>query len=471
MPQRLIFNVFCENSVTHVNFGQWRAPNSLTRYWDRRTWTSLAREAERGFFDAVFFADLLGASDVYEGSFKAAVRSALYIPGNDPSLLVPAMAEVTTHLGFVFTSSVIQEHPFNFARRMSTLDHLTEGRVGWNVVTSYLRSAYRNFGYDELVDHHTRYSWAEEYLEVVYKLWQGSWSDRAVLRDTVRGIYADADEVRPIDHEGARYRVAGPHLAEPSPQRTPVIFQAGASESGRDFAARHAEGVFLFTPSPSAADKIIRDIRRRAELFGRNADDIIFLQALSFVVGRTPEEAAARLRETEAYDNLTDYAVMMSGNLGTDLSNIDLAQPLEELKVEGTQGFIEAVRANRDKPASTFGDLVALAGLTTRIAGTPEQIADEIERWADVGVGGINVAPVVLDRSLREFVDLVVPVLQRRGLMQTSYAPGTLREKLFRRGPQVPANHPAAAFRFDVWNPHAKNSGLDGSSSTLPVDQ
>ena len=197
---------------------------------------------------------MVGTYAAYGGNRDAAVEEGLQTPVNDPSLLIPAMAAATEDLGFAFTQSVLQEQPFNFARRLSTLDHLTKGRVGWNIVTSYLPDAARNLGYGGLPPHEDRYRRAEEYMQVVYKLLEGSWEDDAVIRDVERGIYADPAKIHDIDHGGEFYPdVPGPHLAEPSPQRTPVLFQAGTSERGRDFAARNAEAIFIIARTPEAA--------------------------------------------------------------------------------------------------------------------------------------------------------------------------------------------------------------------------
>jgi alkanesulfonate monooxygenase SsuD/methylene tetrahydromethanopterin reductase-like flavin-dependent oxidoreductase (luciferase family) len=200
---------------------------------------------EQGRFGGIFIADVLGTYDVYGGNDIAALRQGAQIPVADPLLLVSAMAAVTEHLGFGITTGTGFEHPYPFARRLSTLDHLTKGRIGWNVVTGYLSSAARNFGADDQLDHDERYNRADEYLEVLYKLWEGSWEDDAVVRDAAQGIYVDPAKVHHIGHQGAHYAVPGIHLSEPSPQRSPVIFQCGASPRGVRFAAENAEAIFV----------------------------------------------------------------------------------------------------------------------------------------------------------------------------------------------------------------------------------
>ncbi|MFC7765062.1 NtaA/DmoA family FMN-dependent monooxygenase [Leucobacter soli] len=219
---RIHLNLFTMNTVGHLSPGVWRHRRDRSRrYTELDYWLGIARTAEAGLLDAVFFADVLGSYDVYRGGPEAAIAGGVQVPVNDPLQLVPAMASVTEHLGFGVTASTSFEHPFPFARRMSTLDHLTGGRVGWNVVTSYLGSGARNLGLDGQVSHDRRYDIAEEYLEVCYKLWQRSWEDDAVIEDRERGVFADPERVHPIAHRGEFFTVPGFHLSEPSPQRTP----------------------------------------------------------------------------------------------------------------------------------------------------------------------------------------------------------------------------------------------------------
>lgn len=214
--------------------GLWLHPEDQTlRYNTLEYWTELAQLLERGLFDSLFIADVFGVYDVYGGSADAAFRNAVDFPVNDPFLLVPAMAMVTKHLGFGITGTVTYEAPFSFARRLSTLDHLTNGRIAWNIVTGYLDSAARAFGLTGQLPHDERYVMAEEFMDVVYKLWEGSWEDGAVLRDKVNGLYARPDKIHKVHHDGKYFRMEGYHLCEPSPQRTPILFQAGASSRGR----------------------------------------------------------------------------------------------------------------------------------------------------------------------------------------------------------------------------------------------
>lgn len=449
MAARLRFNAFTMNCVSHIHHGQWRRPDTRQLdYLDLNTWVDLAKTLERGKFDAIFLADVIGTYNVYGGDRTAAVEEGLQTPVNDPSLLIPALAYATKDIGFAFTQSILQEHPFNYARRLSTLDHLTNGRVGWNVVTSYLEDTGRNLGYGGLPPHDERYERADEYLDVIYKLLEASWDDDAVIRDIENGIYTDPSKIHNIDHVGKYFDVVGPHVSEPSPQRTPILFQAGASTRGRAFAAKHAEAIFIAGRNPQGAKAHVEEVKKNAEDYGRNPDDILFYQGLSFVVGGTEEEALRKKREIDEYASTRGYAAHFAGNIGIDVAQIDLDEPVGSIETHNVQGIVKGlVEAAPDK-TWTFGELIRWA-TDTQIVGTPEQIADELQVWADAGVNGINVMYHVTPGSFVDFVDGVVPVLQDRGLAQREYAPGTLREKLTdgASGPRLNERHPAAGRR------------------------
>jgi FMN-dependent oxidoreductase (nitrilotriacetate monooxygenase family) len=265
MTKQISFNLFEMNTPGHISHGLWVHPeNNRHRFNDLDFWVEEAKLLEEGLFDAVFLADVIGAYDGYRGGPEAALIEGVQIPNNDPLLVIPAMAAVTRHLGFAATFSTTYEPPFAFARRASTLDHLTKGRFGWNIVTSYLPNAARNFGLPDEVGHDDRYDIADEYLEVLYKLWEGSWDDDAVVVDRDNNVYTDPAKVRYINHRGTHFAVKGPHLSQPSAQRTPVLFQAGSSERGRVFAADHAEAVFVGGANRRVIRDNVADVRRRA---------------------------------------------------------------------------------------------------------------------------------------------------------------------------------------------------------------
>ena len=449
MPRRMLINAFSMNCVSHIQQGLWvRDDTRQLEYTQLDPWVELAQILEKGCFDALFLADVVGVYDAYRGGPETAITEGMQIPVNDPALLIPAMAHATENLGFAFTSSILQTHPFAFARQVSTLDHLSRGRVGWNIVTSYLPNAGANFGFGGLPSHDERYDLADEYLDVTYKLWEGSWEDDAVLRDTERGIYADPAKIHPINHMGKHYNVAGPHLSEPSPQRTPLLFQAGSSTRGRRFAAKHAECVFVVESreSLSGAASAITDIRTQAIRQGRHPDDILFFQGVSPVVGGT--EAEAKAKEAEYLEQFSTEGSLahLSGSVGVDLGAIDLDQPLETIDSQAMRGFVKGLIDSTPDKTQTFRDLIRTRIAGQFLTGAPEQIADALQEWQKVGVDGFNLVYSVTPGTFVDFIDGVVPILQSRGLMQREYAPGPLRQKIF-GNPRLPDRHPAAAYR------------------------
>src|SRR5262245_48351986 len=452
MKKRIYFNAFHMNCVVHQSPGLWvHHEDQMCAYTELGTWVELAQLLERGKFDALFLADVVGVYDVYRGSREAALTQAAQIPVNDPMLLIPAMAYATEHLGFAFTSSVLQYHPFTFARLISTLDHLTKGRIAWNIVTSYLESAGRNFGQPGLPPHDERYDIADEYLEVCYKLWEASWAEGAVVKDRRRGVYADPAKVRDIDHEGRYFRVHGCHLAEPSPQRTPVLYQAGASPRGRQFAARHAECVFVLGANPQVVGQYIQDTREKARQRGRNPEDLLFLAYVKVITGDT--EAAARWKYEGFFEQISydGGLALLSGWTGIDFGQFAPEQPLEYIETNAIRTIVHGFTEADPSRKWTMRDLakyVGIGGAGPVLVGTPEQLAETFQEWVRAGVDGFNLAYGITQATFVAFMQGVVPVLQRRGLMQTEYQEGTLREKLFGKGQaRLCAPHPAAQYR------------------------
>ena len=455
MSRPILLNAFVMNTPSHLSPGLWRHPDdSSTAYTRLDHWIGLAQLLERGRFSAMFLADTLGTYEAFGGSMASAFRHGLHVPVNDPLLLVPAMAAATRHLSFGVTCSVSYEHPFSLARRFSTLDHLTGGRIGWNIVTSALDSAARNFGRPEQLPHDARYERAEEYLEVCYKLWEGSWADDAVRRDKHGGLYADPSRIRPIDHHGAHFDVAGPHLAEPSPQRTPVLYQAGASRRGRAFAARHAECIFVGAPSRVALKRTVDHLRAALAEAGRDPASVPIVAEHTVITAPTAAEAEDKRADYARYASEEGALAMMSGWIGVDLSRYRLDDPFEHVESNAIQSAVEAMSAADPGRVWTIREIAAwcgIGGLSPVTTGTPAAVADELEDWiAATGIDGFNLSYAVMDGGFRDFVELVVPELERRGRHPARYAPGTFREKLFGNGPRLPATHPAAAFRFGV---------------------
>jgi FMN-dependent oxidoreductase (nitrilotriacetate monooxygenase family) len=447
MPKPLRYNAFTMNCVSHITHGLWVHPDTRqTAYKDLDTWVELARTLERGGFDAVFLADVVGVYDSYRGGRETAVREGLQIPVNDPSLLIPAMAYATEHLGFAFTQSILQEPPYNFARRLSTLDHLTKGRIGWNIVTSYLNGAGRNLGFGGLPPHAERYRRAHEYVDVVYKLLEGSWEDDAVLADRAGKVYADPAKIHEIEHVGEFYDVVGPHLSEPSPQRTPLLFQAGSSDDGRGFAAKHAEAVFLGAWSPEGAAAQIADVRARAVANGRRPQDVLFFQGLTFIIGSTQDEVRRKVAEYEEHVSFEGFAAHLSGSLQLDLAALDFDAPIGVLESNGVKGFVKGLIESEPDKSWTFGEVLRHRAWQRPIAGTPDQVADALEGWADAGIDGVNVMYVTTPGTFEDFTEHLSPVLRERGLMRPAYAPGTLREKLFGGTGRLNERHPARQY-------------------------
>ncbi|MDH2442571.1 LLM class flavin-dependent oxidoreductase [Amnibacterium sp. CER49] len=453
--RELILNAFTMNTPGHLSAGTWRHPRDQSRrYLDIEWWVELARTLERGRLDAVFLADVLGVYDVYGAGADAALRSAAQIPVNDPVQLLPAMAHATEHLGLAVTASVSFEHPFPFARRMSTLDHLTRGRVGWNIVTSYLNSGALNLGVPGQVAHDRRYDIADEYLEVCYKLWERSWDDDAVVLDAERAVYVEPSRVHPIGHRGEFFTVPGIHLAEPSPQRTPFLFQAGASPRGLRFAARHAEGIFVAAPSTEVLARQVAAANDAVEAAGRAPVPVI--QQLTVVVAETDQDARRRFEEYLEVADPVGAQVLISGWTGIDFAALDPDRVLQREESQAIQSTVDAFTATDPTKRWTpreIADYVRVGGDGPVLVGSAATVADGIERIVEqTGVRGFNLAATVVPEAWEQVVDLLVPELQARGRFKRDYAPGTLREKLG-SGPRTAAPHPAATVRIDVPTP------------------
>jgi alkanesulfonate monooxygenase len=453
MAKQIRLNAFDMNCVGHQSPGLWTHPRDRAdSYNTLEYWTDLARTLERGQFDAIFLADVLGIYDVYKGSPRTALENAVQVPVNDPLMVIPAMAVVTEHLGFGVTCALSYEHPYPFARRMSTLDHLTRGRMGWNIVTGYLESAARGMGRSEQTGHDERYAIAEDYMVAVYKLWEASWEDGAVLRDRATGRFADPDKIHRITHEGPYFKVDAIHLCEPSPQRTPVLYQAGASTRGRQFAADHAECVFINGPSKKVIGGIVADIRRRAAASGRDPADLVIYTMMTVITDQTREAALEKFRDYQRHVSPDGALTLMSGWTGVDFSSLPKNEPLRFQSANAMTSALEAFTTADPDRAWTVDEIARHAGIGGRgpvIVGSYQDVADEFEDWVrETDVDGFNLAYAVTPETFVDMVDLVVPELRRRGLYKTAYAPGTLREKLYGPGrARLPESHPAARVR------------------------
>ncbi|MFJ9943666.1 LLM class flavin-dependent oxidoreductase [Streptomyces erythrochromogenes] len=438
-PRTLHLNAFLMNAGHHD--AAWRHPASAPeRVTDLKYFQELARTAERGRLDSIFFADGLALWG------KARYNA---LGGFEPLTLLSAIAAVTEHIGLIATVSTTFNEPFNLARKFASLDHISGGRAGWNIVTSGTLDEARNFNRDEHLEHSLRYDRAREFLDVATKLWD-SWEDDAIVLDKEAGIYADTDKLHPAAHRGEYFGVAGPLNVPRSPQGHPLLVQAGSSESGKEFAAQYAEAVFTAQQTLADGQAFYKDLKSRLATYGRAEDDLLVLPGIAPVIGST--EAEAKALEQELTDlQVPEYGLaQLSGMLGVNLTGLPLDGPLpdlpEERDINGNKSRFTLVAELARRDGLDLRGLIARlgAGRGHRVfAGTPEQIADQLEQWFTQGAAdGFNIMAPVLPTGLTDFVDQVVPILQRRGLFRTEYTGRTLRENY---GLPRPANRYAGA--------------------------
>ncbi|MEX3633370.1 LLM class flavin-dependent oxidoreductase [Paraburkholderia sp. BR14320] len=424
--RRLHLNV----NILHSGFvpSAWRLDEAEPRaFVDADHYVRVARIAEAGKLDAVFLAD--NAAIVDQIDFRP-------ITALEPTVLLASIAAATTHIGVIGTASTSYNEPYNIARRFATLDHVSNGRAGWNVVTTADLPSARNFGRDAVPNHAQRYERAAEFTEVVKALWD-SWEDDAFVGDKAGGRFVDVAKVHAITHRGRYFDVQGPLNLPRSPQGHPVVVQAGASADGRELAARHAEAVFSASQSFEESAAYRRDLNERAAAHGR--PPVKVLAGLTTIIGATHSEALRRRDELVEQIPWRYSLNRLAGTLGIDVERLTLDAPLPgDLALpgggNGNHTFFHATLAEARRHGHTVRELIrALAGGTGHrvIVGTPEQIADDIELWFDGGAAdGFNLMPDALPGGLRDFVDGVVPILQQRGIFRSEYEGTTLREHL-----------------------------------------
>lgn len=425
--RQLHLNLFIHGRGHHE--AAWRHPDaSPLGLADIRYYTELAQQAETGLLDSIFLADTLAVGDDVANAPRAWL---------EPVTALAAIAGATRRIGLIATCSTTYTEPYNLARQFASLDHISGGRVGWNIVTTWLAAAGKNYGDEAQLGHAERYARAEEYMQAVTALWD-SWADDAVLDDRERGRYAAPGRIRRIDHASAHYRVAGPLNLPRGPQGRPVFVQAGSSETGRGFAARHAEAVFTAQMEKATAVEFYADLKARAAALGRSADQVLVLPGLCPVIGGTEAEAQRIWREL---GDLSDPEVgrqRLSGRFGGhDFSHLPLDRPLapedfpDPDTVQAARSRTEVIvgLVRREKPTlrQLLGYLAGARGHFVTL-GTPEQVADLMEDWFRTGAAdGFNLMPPVLPAMLGSFIEQVVPLLQQRGLFRTGYTDGTLR--------------------------------------------
>ncbi|MGY4102908.1 LLM class flavin-dependent oxidoreductase [Nocardia sp. R16R-3T] len=423
-PKQFHLNAFLMGVGHHE--AAWRHPRTEERrVLDVRHFQELARIAERGKLDSVFFADGLAVGPRIKRNTLAVF---------EPVTLLAAIAAATERVGLIATASTTYNEPFNLARKFASLDHISSGRAGWNIVTSGNEDEAFNFGFDAIPEHARRYERAQEFVDVTVRLWD-SWESSAIVLDADAGIFADPDKVHTIDYASDRFRVRGPLNSPRSPQGRPLLVQAGSSDSGKDFAARYAEAVFTAQRSLAEGQAFYRDLKARLPKYGRSAGDLKVLPGLVPFIADTRAQALAL--EQEFTDLISpDYALrQLSTLLGVDLTEYALDAPLPPLpaesEIEGGKSRFTLVKELAERENLTVRQLIGKLGGGRghrTFAGTPTDIADELQSWFENGAAdGFNIMPPYLPGGLEDFVDRVVPILQERGLFRTDYTATTLR--------------------------------------------
>ena len=446
-PKPIILNAFDMNCAGHINHGLWTHPRDESyRFNELSYWTGLAKTLEQGLFDGLFLADITGCYDVYQHNIDVTLKESVQLPSHVPTTLVSAMASVTEHLGFGITVNLSYETPYQFARRMASLDHLTQGRLGWNIVTGYLDSAERLIGNQGLKAHDLRYEQADEFLQLCYQFWEGSWQNDAVKIDKQARIFTDPAKVKAIHHQGRFYQSDGVFQVMPSIQRTPVLFQAGASAKGLAFATQHAEAIFIGGGEKSAIKRQVETIRQLAKAQGRNPNDIKVLMGITVVTDERHDLAQAKLAEYEGYASSEAGLAHYSSSVG-----IDLSQYADDEVIAYQQTNSIASVNQRFRQQVTKAQLIAehrLGGRYPLIVGDGREVAEALIIWVDeTGIDGFNVTRTVTPESYEDFIQYVIPELQRRGRFKTEYKQGSLRHKLIGKGERLPSSHPVQSFR------------------------
>ncbi|KAF1851995.1 DszA family xenobiotic compound monooxygenase [Cucurbitaria berberidis CBS 394.84] len=465
--KKLLLNAFDMFTPSHLAFGQWANPRdrSKDKRRDLSYWTDLAKILEKGSFVGYFLADTYGPYDVLEGSAAPAIRTGAQFPMADPIIPISAMASVTKHLNFAATTSTSYEQPYVVAKRFTTLDHLTGGRFGWNIVTSWKPAASKAVGLP-YVEHDQRYENADEYLRILYKLWEGSWADDALKEDAERRIYTDPARIRTIKHSG-KWTVDAPFIVDPSPQRTPVLFQAGTSAAGMKFGSTHAEAIFVSGLSPHVVAPRVKAIREGAVAAGRDPQSVKIFAMITPIIGKDEEDADRKHREALQYASEEGGLAQWCAATGVDVSQFDLDHLLTEQDVPVGQwqrlqqsSTYNLRYSGTDIPPLTvrnLGKLVAIGGTGAMPKGSPSQVADIFEQWVDIAdVDGFNIAYVVSPGSFEDVSTLLAPELRRRGLLDEPIKEGapvlTYRERIYGKGQKgLRSDHPGFKYKYETY--------------------
>ncbi|PLB53358.1 xenobiotic compound monooxygenase, DszA family [Aspergillus steynii IBT 23096] len=457
--KQIILNAFVMNTPGHLAPGLWHHPrNQTSQYKTLSFWTNLAQRLDQAGFHAMFIADTLGPYDLYKGpaNVTPALASGAQFPVNDPLYLVPAMAAATRNLIFGVTASVTYEKPYALARRLSTVDHLSQGRLAWNIVTSYLDSAARNHGLKEQIPHDERYAIAHEYMDVVYKLWEGSFRDDAVVEDRERGVYIAADGVTTIDHKGKYFEVPGPHFCEPSPQRTPFLFQAGVSEAGNGFGGKHGEAIFVGGQTPEGVRATVENLRRVAVEEGRDSNHIKIIVGINVIVGVSDEDARAKREEYLSYADQEGALALFGGWTGVDLSGYKDDDDFRFSDSPRVQSIVRRWSAtvpgtdNLPWTKRRIVEYLSVGGLGAKVVGSPVTVADELEKWVEIsGVDGFNLAHITNPGTFEDIIEYLLPELRRRGLFRSEVSKeGATAREVYIGTKRLPEDHPGSKYKW-----------------------
>jgi len=456
--KKWILNAFVMNTPGLQNPGLWSYPKDQGSNYNKiKFWQDLAKKLESAKFTGIFIADVLGPYDVYAGpeNISTPLENAAQLPTNDPMLIVPLMAAVTDSIGFGITVSTTYEHPYDLARRFSTLDHLSEGRVGWNIVTSYLKSAAKAHGLNDQIDKETRYRKADEYMDVVYKLWESSWKSDAVIKDIEKNVYTDPTKVRHIHHHGEFYKVDAIHITEPSKQRTPVLFQAGLSPSGREFGSKHAEAIFISGQTFEKVRQSVNDIRGKASSSsqGRDPNSIKIVMAILVIVEKTESEAFAKYEEYKNYSKPEGALSLLGGWLNLDFDTVPNDIDLKTLK--GPIGeYARSAIPYESITKEEYAQYVSLGGVYPKIIGDPSTVADKLTEWVvKTGIDGFNLNYISIPETFDDIIEYLLPELRKRGVFGDDYLVpgGTWRENLsgVKGGNRLRDDHYGSQFKWD----------------------
>ena len=427
--QMHLLSFLTHSPINHTTLS-WADPKDqrIAGFRDLNYWMNLARSLERGLFDGAFFADTLGGFEHYRERFHEAMQYAVWWPTHDPMPLMSVMAAATKHLGLAATLSLSGTHPYLAVRTFGTLDNLTNGRIGWNIVTGNLRGEHRALGHEQM-DHDERYERAEEYMALCQKFWSGV-PPEAVMVDRAKGIFADPDQITLVKHDGKYFRSNTAPPTFPSPQGRPVLFQAGSSGRGQKFAVRWADAVFCIQPNAAA----IKKLRLSLEEAAAGEAPVRLTAGLHVVLGGTEAEAQRKYRELVDRIPIEAALTRLSGSLGVDFSKFELDKPLQEMYTDASQGLMKSAMIAVAGGEATLREASlrwAVAAGCPPVVGTPEQVAAKMEAmWRESGCYGFNITPSVTPEYVDDFVDQVVPLLQARGIFRREYKGKTFRDNL-----------------------------------------